>query len=158
MKQSFYILFFLVFIFNSCKQPKSIVNSRNNSYTTILLKELIFSSNNYKDKPIEVEGFFTFKMEESSISINENSSYSEKVWLEFDFYKELRSQKGKYFFKDNNLLNYNSKKIKIRGIYNIKYKGHMSWYKGSINVKEFIYNDEKYLIDTLSYGNDYPAN
>ena len=157
MRHHFYILFFLTIFFSSCKQSKGTINALNSegNYISISLKKLIDDSNSFKNKPIEVEGFFNFKMEESSISITENSNYNEKVWVEFNFLKELKNQKGEYFFKDNNLIKYNNKKVKVKGVYNTKYNGHMAWYKGSINVKEFIYNDEKYLIDSLSYGNNY---
>lgn len=145
MNYKFLILLFLMILFN-CKQSEKVINVKNESkYIFVSMEKLIQNSNYYNNKHVEIEGFFDFKMEESSISIKEKSSYNEKIWLEFNFFKELKNQKGKLFFKDDHLLKYLGKKVRVRGVYNIDYKGHLAWYNGSLNVKEFAHKDERYI-------------
>ena len=131
----------------SCGKHKKSIKSENKPYKEVSLEKVIKNPSFYDNKKIEIQGYFSFGMEKSSISSEVKSSLDDSIWIDFNFFKDLKNQKNKFLFKNDNILNFKNKRVKIRGLFSSKYQGHMAWYKGSIKVEEFIYKNEKYIND-----------
>ena len=140
----FKILTIICVLILGCNNNGKSVNDKSNFYKKVSIDKIIENPSKYNNKKVEIEGFFYFRMEDSSLSNKEKSTQEDRIWVEFDFFNDLKNEKMKFLFKDDNLMNYVGKKTKIRGVYSIKYKGHLAAYNGSIKVANFICKDENY--------------
>ncbi|MDA9317124.1 hypothetical protein N9Q58_04330 [Polaribacter sp.] len=140
----FKILIICISIY-SCNKHQTSINNKYIYYNKVSLEKVIENPSQYDNKKIEIEGYYSYSMEDSSISSKNKTPLENSIWVAFNFFKDMKNQKNNFLFKNDNLLNFKNKKVKIRGIFSSEYKGHMSWYKGSIKVEEFIYKNEKYV-------------
>lgn len=140
-----YKLLLVSFILVCCKQsPKKTNTISDVEYNETSINEVFKSPHLYNSKKVVVEGYFHFRMEDSSLSGRKTTNLENRIWLEFNFFSDLENQHKKLFFKDDNVLNYTGKKVRIKGVYDTQYKGHLSAYSGSIKVDNFIYEEENY--------------
>ena len=135
------ILMLLIILNCSCKQSQKIINEE---YNLVSMQKVINNVDFYDGKKIEIKGYFNFRMSESSVYVDKKMNSKKKIWVEFDFFNDIKNNEGKFFFKEDNVLNYTGKKVTIRGVYNKKYNGHLAAYNGSINVHTFKSGEELY--------------
>lgn len=143
----FKILIICILIY-SCNKHKKSIDNENIFYNKVSLEKVIENPSKYDNKKIEIEGYYSYSMEDSSLSSKNKSPLKNSIWVDFNFFKDLKNQKNKFLFKNDNLLSFKNERVKIRGLFSSEYKGHMAWYKGSIKVEEFIYKNEKYVNGT----------
>lgn len=140
----FKILIITCFLIYGCGNSEKSIKNKTTVYKKVLIEKVIENPSLYNNIKIEIEGYFYFRMEDSSISNKQKSLEKDRIWVDFNFFKDLKNERNKLLFKNENLMNYVGKKIKLRGVYDIEYNGHLASYKGSIKVVSFLHKDENY--------------
>lgn len=130
-------ILFLAFFFTNCSVSNSYTSfDCDEDYFKISFNELINNNIAFDDKKIELIGTFYFGLEQSSITDDDNPN--NQIWIRFDFKEKMLDEKGNNLFDDKRLYKYSGKKVKVRGIFNRKNKGHLGIYDGTIeNIQYF---------------------
>ncbi|PQJ80308.1 hypothetical protein [Polaribacter porphyrae] len=88
MKFRFFV--FNIFIILSCGNSTRTNESSIESYKQVSIEKIIKTPSDYHNKNIEITGYFYFSMEDSSISSRKKSNFENRVWLDFNFFKDLK--------------------------------------------------------------------
>lgn len=135
--------FLLSIIFSSCKpkQPQIYVSSCDDGivFKRITFTQLIDSIQQYDHQYIEVDGKYVEGNEVSAL-VNDSSFVSHSndhaVWVNFSQDCPLYlsgTRQGLFEFNDGKFTLINNKKITIRGKVDVRHKGHLGSYRGSID-------------------------
>lgn len=130
MKQILFIAFIL-FTFNCCSQSKG----ENEDELTMVIPDdeynislvrLIATPEKYDGKTIQIIGYLNLEFEGNAVYLHqedyEKSLSKNSFWV--DFSKEIKSK--------TDIMKYNKKYVIIVGRFNLKSKGHMGMFGGSI--------------------------
>ncbi len=133
--KEFCILLFIMLV--SCNSSKiyTIQDYNESKYQEVLLDKLIESPELYEGNKIELIGKFHFTIETSSIS--KGGSMYGGIWIDFINNKKLVDENGNDLKKLGNRGDLSGHKIKIRGEFTSKKRGHLASYKGSL--KDIVY-------------------
>lgn len=128
-KMKFKHLIILIIVFG-CNDTRKTLNTQEYLKTSII--KIIENPSDYNNKKIEIEGYFHYHMEEAAISKNKGSDIRKRIWIDFNYFRDLLNDKKESLYKDDRLVINNKKKIKLKGIYTTKSNGHLGLYSGSI--------------------------
>lgn len=143
------ILLFLpiIFIFPSCKSDKKIYQSECDGtikFKHIGFTQLIDSINAYDQQYIEVDGTYKEGKEESALvndSLFVDHSSQHAIWVNFSqdcpLYL-LGTHQGIFTYNNGNFTQLNNKSITIRGKIDVRHKGHLGSYRGTIERVSFV--------------------
>jgi hypothetical protein len=147
-KTVFFFLFLIViFIFQSCKSEKKTYKSGCNDNITfkrVKFSHLIDSIKNYDQQYIEVSGTYKEGRDESALindSLFVNHSNDHALWVNFSQDCPLYltgTHTGLFEYNDGQFTQLNNKKITIRGKVDVRHKGHLGSYKGTIDRVSFV--------------------
>jgi hypothetical protein len=147
-KTVFFFLFLIViFIFQSCKSEKKTYKSDCNDNITfkrVKFSHLIDSIKNYDQQYIEVSGTYEEGRDESALindSLFVNHSNDHALWVNFSQDCPLYltgTHTGLFEYNDGQFTQLNNKKITIRGKVDVRHKGHLGSYKGTIDRVSFV--------------------
>ena len=136
----FSILLFL--IASSCNVSKvskvySVKEYNNLSfeYEKVSLNKLMDNPQLYEGKKIESKGKFHFTIETSSLS--EDGSMYGGIWIDFISDQNLIDENGNNLKKLGNRGDLSGHKVKIKGEFTSKKRGHLAAFKGSL--KNIVY-------------------
>ena len=142
------ILFYsVVFVIQSCKSEKRIYESEcdnNITFQHIGFTKLIDSIENYDQKYIEVEGTYQEGKEESALvndSLFVDHSSRHALWINFSQDCPLYligTHKGIFEYSDGQFTQIKNKKVRIRGRIDVRHKGHLGSYRGTIDRVSFV--------------------
>ncbi|MGY3793779.1 hypothetical protein [uncultured Aquimarina sp.] len=111
-------------------------------YTKVSIDKILENPNLYHEKKIELNGYFFYGLEEAAITNDKSSSVKQRIWIDFDYKKNLLDNNNNELFAKNKLLDCSNKKIKIKGVFSKENKGHLGIYIGALtNITYF--GDEK---------------
>jgi hypothetical protein len=141
-------LFFIgIFIFQSCKSEKKAYKSDCNdnfAFKHVGFTQLIDSIKNYDQQYIEVDGTYEEGKDESALindSLFVDHSNGRALWVNFSQDCPLYlvgTHIGLFEYNDGKFTQINNKKITIRGKIDVRHKGHLGSYKGSIDRVSFV--------------------
>ncbi|HEY4325243.1 MAG TPA: hypothetical protein VGN20_14695 [Mucilaginibacter sp.] len=136
-----------VFVLQSCKSEQKTYKSDCNDNITfkrVGFTQLVDSIKNYDQKYIEVDGTYKEGKDESAL-INDSSfvdhSNQHSLWVNFSQDCPLYlagTHTGLFEYNDGNFTQINNKKITIRGKVDVRHKGHLGSYKGTIDRVSFV--------------------
>lgn len=141
-KAAIYLCLIFVFIFQSCKSHKKTYLSNCNdtvAFKRVGFTQLIDSIDTYDQQYIEVNGTYEEGKEESALvndSLFVDHSSEHAIWVNFsqDCPLYLKgTHKGLFEYNDGNFTQLNNKNITIRGKIDVRHKGHLGSYKGTID-------------------------
>lgn len=136
-----------VFVLQSCTSHKKIYKSNcddNITFKHIEFTKLIDSIENYDHQYIEVSGTYKEAKEQSALfdnSMFEDHSNGHALWINFTQDCPLYlsgTHIGLFEYNDGQFTQINNKKIIIRGKIDVRHKGHLGSYKGSIDRVSFV--------------------
>jgi hypothetical protein len=143
------IFVFLVgsFVFQSCKSERKTYQSNCNDNITfkhVGFTQLVDSIKNYDQQYIEVDGTYKEGKDESAL-VNDSSfvdhSNEHSLWVNFSQDCPLYlagTHTGLFEYNDGNFTQIRNKKITIRGKVDVRHKGHLGSYKGTIERVSFV--------------------
>ncbi len=103
--------------------------------TPVLFSELLANPKKYDLKCIELRGYFVSEYENIALYLSEedieNHNFQSAIWVDFDKNHPLSSS-------DSLTKLFNSKDIKVKGIYDIGRRGHLGSYQGSLKNVYYI--------------------
>ncbi len=99
-------------------------------YTAVSFEQLLKDPNQFDKKKIELVGIFHYGMEEAGLTNKKNPK--NRIWIEFDYAKKMIDKNGKSLFKDEKLLRYSGKEVKLKGVFNKENTGHLGIYFAAI--------------------------
>ena len=146
-KPAIYLFFFVIFIFQSCKSDKKKYLSNCNdglAFKHVGFTQLIDSINNYDQQYIEVNGTYKEGKGESALvndSLFVDHSSEHALWVNFrqDCHLYLKgTHTGLFEYSDGKFTQLNNKYITIRGKIDVRHKGHLGSYKGTIERVSFV--------------------
>lgn len=134
-------LFLAIFI-QSCKSEKKVYQSScdvNITFKKVSFSRLMDSIDAYDQKYVEVDGTYQEGKEESALfndSLFVDHSSSHALWVNFSqdcplFLSGTRT--GLFESNDGGFTRINNKEVTIRGRIDVKHKGHLGSYRGSID-------------------------
>lgn len=136
-----------VFLLSSCKNEQKIYQSECDStviFEHIGFTQLIDSIEEYDQKYIEVDGKYEEGKEESALvndSLFVDHSNGHALWVNFSqdcpLYL-LGTHKGLFEYNDGKFTQIGNKKITIRGKIDLRHKGHLGSYRGTIDRVSFV--------------------
>jgi hypothetical protein len=143
----FACLFFSI-IFSSCKQkqPQIYKSSCDDGivFKRVTFTKLIDSIQQYDHQYIEVDGTYVEGNEESAL-VNDSTFVSHSndhaIWINFSQDCPLYltgTHQGLFEFNDGKFTKITNKKITIRGKIDVRHKGHLGSYRGSMDRVSFV--------------------
>jgi hypothetical protein len=137
-----FLFLVLAFVLQSCRTDKKVYHSDCDdgiSFKRVGFKQLIDSINNYDQQYIEVDGTYVEGKEESAL-VNDSRfvdhSSERAIWVNFsqDCPLYLKGTHiGLFEYNDGKFTQLNNKSITIRGKIDVRHKGHLGSYKGTID-------------------------
>jgi hypothetical protein len=136
-----------VFIFQSCTSDKKIYQSScdaNITFKHVSFTQLIDSIKNYDHQYVEVSGTYKEGNDESALvndSLFVDHSNGHAIWINFSQDCPLYltgTRTGLFEYNDGKFTQINNKKITIRGKIDVRHKGHLGSYRGSIDRVSFV--------------------
>lgn len=146
-KTVFFLFLIGFFIFQSCKSEKKTYKSDCNDNITfkrVKFSLLIDNIKKYDQQYIEVSGTYEEGRDESALindSLFVNHSNDHALWVNFSQDCPLYltgTHVGLFEYNDGKFTQLNNKKITIRGKIDVRHKGHLGSYKGSIDRVSFV--------------------
>jgi len=141
------IFLLIAFVSQSCKSDKKIYQSNCDDgiiFKRIGFTQLIDSINDYDQRYIEVDGTYQEGKEESALfndSLFVDHSSEHALWVNFSqdcpLYL-LGTHKGIFEYNDGKFTQLNNKNITIRGKIDVRHKGHLGSYKGTLDRVSFV--------------------
>ncbi len=141
------LLFTGIAIFLSCKREKKIFQSECDNAVTfkhVTFTRLIDSIEKYDQQYIEVDGTYKEGKEISALindSLFVDHSNGHSLWINFSqdcpLYL-LGTRKGLFEYNDGKFTLISNKKITIRGKIDVRHKGHLGSYRGTIDRVSFV--------------------
>jgi hypothetical protein len=143
------ILFLLcIFVFQSCKSDKKKVYQSDCdggiTFKHVGFTQLIDSIDDYDQQYIEVDGTYEEGKEQSALvndSLFVSHSSERSLWVNFSQDCPLYltgTHKGLFEYNDGKFTQLNNKSITIRGKIDVRHKGHLGSYKGTIDRVSFV--------------------
>jgi len=143
------VLFLLsTFVFQSCKSDKKKVYQSScdggMTFKRVGFTQLIDSIDDYDQQYIEVYGTYEEGKEESALvndSLFVSHSSERSLWVNFSQDCPLYltgTHKGLFEYNDGKFTQLNNKSITIRGKIDVRHKGHLGSYKGTIDRVSFV--------------------
>ena len=135
------------FVIQSCKNEKKVFESECDagiSFEHVNFTKLIDSIENYDQKYVEVEGTYEEGKEESALvndSLFVDHSSGHALWINFSQDCPLYlsgTRKGLFEYNDGKFTQISNKLITIRGRIDVRHKGHLGSYRGTIDRVSFI--------------------
>jgi hypothetical protein len=136
-----------VLVFESCKSEQKTYKSNCNDNVTfkhVDFTRLIDSIKNYDQQYIEVVGTYVEGKDESAL-VNDSTfvdhSNDHSLWVNFSQDCPLYlagTHTGLFEYNDGTFTQINNKKITIRGKIDVRHKGHLGSYKGTIDRVSFV--------------------
>jgi hypothetical protein len=146
-KAAIFHLMFIACLLPSCKSDKKIYQSNCQdgiSFKHVNFTQLIDSINNYDQQYIEVDGTYEEGKEESAL-VNDSTfvdhSSQHALWVNFSQDCPLYlsgTRQGLFEYNDGKFSQLNSKSITIRGKIDVRHKGHLGSYRGSIDRVSYV--------------------
>lgn len=141
-KSAIYLFFIVAVVLQSCKSHKKIYLSNCDegiNFKRVGFTQLIDSINNYDQQYIEVNGTYEEGKEESALvndSLFVDHSNERAIWVNFSqdcplYLKGARE--GLFEYNDGKFTQLNNKSITIRGKIDVRHKGHLGSYKGTLD-------------------------
>ncbi|BAU55790.1 hypothetical protein [Mucilaginibacter gotjawali] len=140
--------FFLApLFFQSCKHEKKIYQSNCNddlSYKHVGFRQLIDSIQLYDHQYVEIDGTYIEGNEESALvndSLFADHSTQHALWVNFsqDCPLVLKgTNRGIFEINDGKFTQLNNKSVTIRGKIDVRHKGHLGSYSGSIDRISYV--------------------
>jgi len=133
---------FLAVVIGSCKSEKKVYQSScdvNITFKKVSFSKLIDSIDAYDHQYIEVDGTYQEGKEESALfndSLFVDHSSSHALWINFSQDCPLYltgTRTGLFESNDGGFTRISGKDITIRGKIDVKHKGHLGSYRGSID-------------------------
>jgi len=147
LRSAFFVMMTGCFVVQSCKTEKKIYQSdcdTANEFKHIGFSNLIDSIQNYDQQYVEVEGTYEEGKEISALvndSLFVDHSSSHALWINFNqdcpLYL-LGTHKGLFEFSDGQFTQIKNKKIVIHGKIDVRHKGHLGSYRGTIDRVSFV--------------------
>jgi hypothetical protein len=147
-RAAIFLLLLSPFILQSCKKnKKSVYQSScdgNISFKHVSFTQLIDSITAYDQQYIEVDGTYKEGKEESALvndSLFVDHSSQHAVWVNFSQDCPLYligTHQGIFNYNNGNFTQLNNKSITIRGKIDVRHKGHLGSYKGTIERVSFV--------------------
>ena len=134
-------------VLQSCKGDKKIYKSNCNddlNFKHIGFTQLIDSIKNYDQQYIEVDGTYKEGSDLSALfndSLFVDHSNDHALWINFSQDCPLYlvgTRIGLFEYNDGKFTQINNKKITIRGKIDVRHKGHLGSYKGSIDRVSYV--------------------
>jgi hypothetical protein len=141
------LLLICLVIFQSCKhQQKEFKSTCNDdlNFKRVTFTQLIDSIQNYDHQYIEVEGTYQEGKEESALvndSLFTDHSTQHAIWVNFSQDCPLYlvgTRQGLFEYNDGKFSQLGSKTIIIRGKIDVRHKGHLGSYRGSIDRVSYV--------------------
>lgn len=138
---------FLLFIFQSCTADKKIYTSDCNDHVAFKhlgFTQLIDSIEKYDQQYVEVTGTYREAKEQSALfndSLFVDHSNGHAIWINFSQDCPLYlngTRTGLFEYNDGQFTPINNKTITLRGKVDVRHKGHLGSYRGSIDRVSFI--------------------
>jgi hypothetical protein len=146
-KKTVYQLLIPIFILQSCTSDKKIYKSNCDvdiTFKHVGFTQLIDSIQNYDHQYVEVYGTYLEGKEQSALvndSLFVDHSSGHSLWINFSQDCPLYlsgTRIGLFEYNDGKFTQINNKKITIRGKIDVRHKGHLGSYKGSIDRVSFV--------------------
>ena len=146
-KAAVFLLLSAVFILPSCKKGEKIYEStcdKGIAFKRVSFSRLIDSIEVYDQKYVEVEGTYEEGKEESEMvndSLFADHSNQRALWINFsqDCPLYLRGTHiGLFEYNDGKFTQINNKTITIRGKVDVRHKGHLGSYRGTIDRVSYV--------------------
>ena len=146
-KAMIFALIIIPLAFQSCKHEKKVYQSNCNdnlNYKHVGFRQLIDSIQNYDHQYVEVDGSYEEGKEESALvndSLFADHSSEHALWVNFsqDCPLVLKgTHQGIFEFNDGRFTQLNNKSITIRGKIDVRHKGHLGSYRGSIDRISYV--------------------
>jgi len=142
-----FLLTSIIFSLQSCKSEKKVYLSHCDdgiSFKHVNFTQLIDSINSYDQQYIEVDGTYEEGKEESAL-VNDSTftdhSSEHAIWVNFSqdcpLYLE-GTHKGIFEYNDGKFTQLNNKSITIRGKIDVRHKGHLGSYRGTLDRVSFV--------------------
>lgn len=137
----------LICFFAACKRDKKVYQSSCDNGITfkrIGFTQLIDSIEAYDQQYVEVFGTYKEDKEESALvsdSLFADHSSQHAIWINFSQDCPLLmvgSRKGLFEYNDGNFTQLNDKQITIRGKIDVRHKGHLGSYRGTIDRVSYV--------------------
>ncbi len=134
-------------VLQSCKSNKKVYASScdvNVAFKRVSFTKLIDSIQNYDQQYVEIDGTYVEGDEESALvndSLFVDHSSQRAIWVNFSQDCPLYltgTRTGLFEFNDGKFTQINNKEVTIRGKIDVKHKGHLGSYKGSIDRVSYI--------------------
>jgi hypothetical protein len=142
-----FLLMSITFCLQSCKSEKKIYLSHCDdgiSFKRVNFTQLIDSINSYDQQYIEVDGTYEEGKEESAL-VNDSTftdhSSEHAIWVNFSQdcpLFEAGTHKGIFDYNDGKFSQLNNKSVTIRGKIDVRHKGHLGSYRGTIERVSFV--------------------
>jgi len=142
-----FLFLLLALVSQSCKSDKKVYQSNCDDgiiFKRIGFTQLIDSINDYDQQYIEVDGTYQEGKEESALvndSLFVDHSSEHALWVNFSQDCPLYltgTHKGIFEYNDGKFTQLNNKNITIRGKIDVRHKGHLGSYKGTIDRVSFV--------------------
>jgi hypothetical protein len=146
-KTAIFLFLIIVFIFQSCKSEKKTYKSDCNdnlAFKHVGFTQLIDSIKKYDQQYIEVDGTYEEGKDESALvndSLFVDHSNSHALWVNFSQDCPLYltgTRQGLFEYNDGKFTQISNKKVTIRGKVDVRHKGHLGSYKGTIDRVSFV--------------------
>jgi hypothetical protein len=147
-KAAIFHLVFFACILQSCKSDKKKIYQSNCddgiSFKRVGFTQLIDSIDDYDQQYVEVYGTYEEGKEESAL-VNDSTfvdhSSERAIWVNFSQDCPLYltgTHQGLFEYNDGKFTQLNNKSVTIRGKIDVRHKGHLGSYKGSIDRISFV--------------------
>ena len=146
-KAPVFLFLIVAFVLQSCRSDKKIYHSKCEdgiSFKRVGFTQLIDSINDYDQQYIEVDGTYKEGKEESALfndSLFVDHSSEHALWVNFSqdcpLY-QIGTHRGLFEYNDGKFTQLNNKSITIRGKIDVRHKGHLGSYKGTIDRVSFV--------------------
>ncbi len=146
-KMVFPLFFLVAIVFQSCKSEKKIYQSEcanGISFKHVNFSHLIDSIQNYDQQYVEVDGTYQEGKEESALvndSLFVDHSNEHAIWVNFSQDCPLvlvGTRRGLFEDNDGAFIVIKNKPITIRGKIDVRHKGHLGSYRGTIDRVSFV--------------------
>ena len=147
LKNAIFQCLLMFFILSSCKNEKKIYQSDCDvsiTFKHVGFTQLIDSIQNYDQQYIEVDGTYKEGKEESALvndSLFVDHSSEHSLWINFSQDCPLYligTRKGIFEYNDGKFTQINNKTITVRGKIDVRHKGHLGSYRGTIDRISFV--------------------
>jgi len=144
---TFFVFIIGVFAIQSCQSEKKTYKSTSNDnivFRHFGFTQLINNIKNYDQQYIEVDGTYQEGRDESALvndSLFVDHSNSNSLWVNFSQDCPLYltgTHTGLFEYNDGKFTRINNRKVTLRGRVDVRHKGHLGSYKGSIDRVSFV--------------------